>query len=416
MEEKLHIGNLSDSDFISFLYSERERENSLSEFHGWNNWALAGAIVTVICSGYAVLKLNPSLDVTRVLYNTSCLIAFFLAYHSWTNIFRRERAVDFSKVRMMKEVIPIIKLVFVFVCAIASSITIAVVDRCNVVFWLWVSVIAAYMITLIIALCTKEKVVPSLFREMMLPWAWINAGYEAVIGAVFSLIGTQSFRLARRAILIPEFEFAACVAAFLILLYILFSLNFGNKVVRRFDAIIDRYLYAAATKEETFHEISKNRMGYGVLDACYKELKDVEKRTKQCEDEEKELAEMREYVMTGNCDLAKIQDYDSRVDRILVDQQAALNQSKRLVNRMNEIVKVSSSYGDITEIKTVFDTNQQCFDQVKSVSVIVKEVSRMLHEKETEMLEEINAVLRKELEEKNNELRELKNTDSCGKA
>jgi hypothetical protein len=416
MEEKLHIGNLSDSDFISFLYSERERENSLSGFHGWNNWALAGAIVTVICSGYAVLKLNPSLDVTRVLYNTSCLIAFFLAYHSWTNIFRRERAVDFSKVRMMKEVIPIIKLVFVFVCAIASSITIAVVDRCNVVFWLWVSVIAAYMITLIIALCTKEKVVPSLFREMMLPWAWINAGYEAVIGAVFSLIGTQSFRLARRAILIPEFEFAACVAAFLILLYILFSLNFGNKVVRRFDAIIDRYLYAAATKEETFHEISKNRMGYGVLDACYKELKDVEKRTKQCEDEEKELAEMREYVMTGNCDLAKIQDYDSRVDRILVDQQAALNQSKRLVNRMNEIVKVSSSYGDITEIKTVFDTNQQCFDQVKSVSVIVKEVSRMLHEKETEMLEEINAVLRKELEEKNNELRELKNTDSCGKA
>lgn len=187
-------------------------------------------------------------------------------------------------------------------------------------------------------------------------------------------------------------------------------------MVRRFDAIIDRYLYAAATKEETFHEISKNRMGYGVLDACYKELKDVEKRTKQCEDEEKELAEMREYVMTGNCDLAKIQDYDSRVDRILVDQQAALNQSKRLVNRMNEIVKVSSSYGDITEIKTVFDTNQQCFDQVKSVSVIVKEVSRMLHEKETEMLEEINAVLRKELEEKNNELRELKNTDSCGKA
>ena len=416
MEEKLHIGNLADSDFISFLYSERERENSLSEFQGWNNWALAGAIVTVICSGYAFLKLNPSLDVTRVLYNTSCLIAFFLAYHSWTNIFRRERAVDFSKVRMMKEVIPIIKLVFVFVCAIASSITIAVVDRCNEVVWLWVSVIAGYMITLIIALCTKEKVVPSLFREMMLPWDWINAGYEAVIGAVFSLIGTQSFRLAGRAILIPEFEFAACVAAFLILLYILFSLNFGNKVVRRFDAIIDRYLYAAATKEETFHEISKNRMGYGVLDACYKELKDVEKRTKQCKDEEKELAEMREYVMTSNCDLAKIQDYDSRVDRILVDQQAALNQSKRLVNRMNEIVKVSSSYGDITEIKTVFDTNQQCFDQVKSVSVIVKEVSRMLHEKEKEMLEEINAVLRKELEEKNNELRELKNTDSCGKA
>lgn len=416
MEEKQHIGNLTDSEFISFLYSERERENSLSEFHGWNNWALAGAIVTVICSGHAIGKLNPSLDVTKVLYYASCLIAFFLAYHSWATFFRRKRAVDFSKVRMMKEVIPIIKLVFVFVCALASAIYIAIVDSCNIVFWLWISVIIAYTIALCIALYKKEKVVPSFFREMMLPWAWGNVGYEAIIGAAFSLIGTQSFRLAGRKIFSPEFELATCVAAFLILLYILFKLNFNNKVVRRFDAIIDQYLYADTTKEETFHEISKNRMGYGVLDACYKELKDVEKRTKQCKDEEKELVEMREYVLADNCNLTKLHEYDVRVDEILAGQQTALNQSKKLLERMNEIVKVSSSFGDITEIKTVFDTNQQCFDQVKSVSDNVKDVMWMLHEKEKEMLDKIRAALRKELEEKNNELCGLKNIDSCGEA
>ena len=408
MEKKTNIADLPESDFISFLYSERDRENSLSEFHGWNNWALAGALITAICSGYAILKIKPSLDVVTVLFNASCLIAFFLTYHSWATIFRRERAVDFSKVRMMEEVIPVVKVVFVYVCGIAFSITMAVVEGCSVVFWLWISVIVAYTITLIIALCNKEKVVPSFFREMMLPWVWVNAGYEAIIGAVFSLIGTQSFRLAGRNILTSEFEFAASVAAFLILLYILFKLNFSNKVVRRFDAIIDQYLYAGATKEETFHEISKNRMGYGVLDACYRELKEVEKRTKQCEEEETELAEMRECVVTGNCDLKKIQEYDGRIDAILLGQQSSLDQSKRLVERMNEIVKVSSSFRDITEIKTVFDTNQQCFDKVRSVSEKVGEVSRMLHEKEKEMLEEINAALRKELEDKNIELCELK--------
>ncbi len=416
MEDKKHIANLPESEFISFLYSERDRENSLSEFHGWNNWALAGAIITAICSGYAILKIYPSLDVVKVLYNAGCLIAFFLTYHSWATIFRRERAVDFSKVRMMKEVIPVVKLVFVYVCAIASSITIAVVDSCNFVFWLWVSVIVAYTISLIISLCKNEKVVPSSFKEMSLPWVGVNAGYEGIIGAVFSIIGTRSFRLAGWQILSPEFEFGACLAVVLILLYILFKLNFSNKVVRRFDAIIDRYLYAGATKEDTFHEISKNRMGYGVLDACYKELRDVEKRTQQCMEQEKELAKMKEYVEDGNCDLKIIQDYDTRVDAILADQQTALNRSKKLVDRMDEIIKVSSSFGDITEIKAVFDTNQQCFDKVKSVSDSVREVSRMLHNKEKEMLEEINAALRKDLEDKNKELCELQKACSSGDA
>lgn len=416
MADKKHIANLSESEFISFLYSERDRENSLSEFHGWNNWALAGAIITVICSGYAILKIKPSLDVATVLYNASCMIAVFLAYHSWATIFRRERAVDFSKVRMMKEVIPVVKLVFVFVCAIASSITIAVVDSFNVVFWLWASVIVAYTITLIIALCKKEKVVPSFFREMSLPWVGANAGYEGIIGAVFSIIGTRSFRLAGRQILTPEFEFGACLAIVWILLYILFKLNFSNKVVRRFDAILDQYLYAGMTKEDTFHEISKNRMGYGVLDACYKEFRDVEKRTQQCMEEEKELAKMRAYVEDGNCNLNTIKEYLKRADAILADQQETLKRSKKLVDRIDEIVRVSSSFGDITEIKTVLDINQQCFDRIKLVSGSVPEVSLMLLEKEKEMLEETNLALRKELEEKNKELSELQNTDFSGEA
>ena len=77
MEDNKDIANLQESDFISFLYLERDRENNLSEFHGWNNWALAGAIITAICSGYAVLGINPSLDMAKVLYNASCSIAFF---------------------------------------------------------------------------------------------------------------------------------------------------------------------------------------------------------------------------------------------------------------------------------------------------------------------------------------------------
>ena len=410
MKDTQHITNMSDTEFLSFLYSERDRENSLSEFHGWNNWALAGAIITAICSGYAVLRMSPSLEVVKVLYNTGFIIAFFLTYHSWANIFKRQRAVDFSKVRMMKEVMPIVKIVFVYICAITSTIMIAILNGCNLVFWLWITVIIAYTIVLILALCQKEKVVPSFFSEMMLPWVWVNVAFESIMGGVYSIIGTQSFKLAGSQILSSDFEFAACVAAILILLYVLFKLNFGNKVVRRFEEIIDRYLYAGATKEDTFHEISKNRMGYGVLDACHKELQSVEKQTKKCVEEEKELSEIKNYVLTGNRELTKLQEYQGRIDDILNHQQTTLKLSKALLERMNEIVKVSSLFKDISEIQYVFDTNQQCHDKVKAVSESVGETSRLVHEAEKEVLTAVNAALKKQLEEKQEELRELQQT------
>ena len=48
------ITELSDSEFLSFLYSERDREESLNHFQGWNIWAVIGAMITVICTAYSI--------------------------------------------------------------------------------------------------------------------------------------------------------------------------------------------------------------------------------------------------------------------------------------------------------------------------------------------------------------------------
>ena len=60
MEEKeckkrTEIYELPDGEFLSFLYSERDRENSLRQYQGWNIWALVGAISTVVVAGYFTL-------------------------------------------------------------------------------------------------------------------------------------------------------------------------------------------------------------------------------------------------------------------------------------------------------------------------------------------------------------------------
>lgn len=108
-----HITDLSDSDFLSFLYAEREREINIHSFHGWNNWVLIGAIITFVCSGYTILKNNPDLCKLSVLYYTISLVSLFLVYHYLEPIFSKERNVDLSKVRMMKEVFPFERVTFI---------------------------------------------------------------------------------------------------------------------------------------------------------------------------------------------------------------------------------------------------------------------------------------------------------------
>lgn len=228
---------------------------------------------------------------------------------------------------------------------------------------------------------------------MTLPWNWWNAAFDAIMGMLFSIIGSQAFGLAGHNILTPDFEFAACVAALIVLLFILFKLNFGNKVVMRFDSILDKYFYAGASKEETFHEILKNRMGYGVLDGCYKELRSVEKLTERCIEEEKELAEIKQNALDGKCTVNQLNEYQGRVDVILGHQQVALNETRVLLKRMDEIVKVSSSYKDVPGMKRVFDSNQQCHEKVKEVCEQAGEVSRLLFQIEKRIYKDVIAAL-----------------------
>ncbi len=106
MNKNNKITNLDDADFISFLYSERDRENNLSQYQGWNNWALIGAFMTIVCAGYAILKDANTFNWNDVFYYSTGILSFFLIYHSWSRAFKRERGVDFYKVRTLSEIAP----------------------------------------------------------------------------------------------------------------------------------------------------------------------------------------------------------------------------------------------------------------------------------------------------------------------
>ena len=120
------IVNLSDSEFLSFLYSERNREEDLNSYQGWNIWAIAGAIITVICTCYAIISNNiNSISPLRLVYILSGILGFALCYRPFfiflQSLFTRERGVDYRKVRYLKDVSPKLYLWFsLFISAVFS--------------------------------------------------------------------------------------------------------------------------------------------------------------------------------------------------------------------------------------------------------------------------------------------------------
>ena len=72
------VSEMSDSEFVSFLYSERDRENNLSQFQGWNNWAIAGALATIIYNIFTIWRSEIWLSPDIMLYAFSATMALYL--------------------------------------------------------------------------------------------------------------------------------------------------------------------------------------------------------------------------------------------------------------------------------------------------------------------------------------------------
>jgi hypothetical protein len=381
-EQSKHILGMDDSDFLSFLYAERDRENSLSQFQGWNNWALVGAFVAAACAGFSIAQGCNNLNWKDVFYFSGGLFSIYLIYNSWWRFAtKRERGVDFSKVRMLKEVVPIVQIVFIILTAIASAIIIPFFGGLNNVFWGWIVVLTAMAVVIGFIIVLKNKLVPSFFEELFLPWIWVNVSFVALLSGILGMVYQMSFKMTESGVLSSEFSVAACIVACLIVLFVFFTINTTNKSLKRFDAIIDKYLYLGASKEETLHEVIKNRMGYGVLDSCDKEIALVQEMANICEREAKELEDIKHVIIAGGYTLSQLRGYQRRIKEILENEQKALSLSSNIAARVKEIMKVASIIKDKSDLEKIFDTNQAVYDKVKIMTTSIMEIADLVEEK-----------------------------------
>lgn len=380
IEGKKRVDEWEDADFLSYLYSERERENSLSQYQGWNNWALAGAFITAICAAYNIWKDSYYLEVIDVVYYAGGAIGLFLTLQEFFYFFRRERGIDISRVRWLKEVVPIPLIIVVMTTSITSAIWIAATVGFNLLFWLWCFVLVMLLIGIGYVAVNRNKIVYSYADDFIFSSIKGNGWFYGITGGIYGLIGVRSFKVASSSIPGPEFEIGVCVAACMVMLYIFLSINMGSKAVKRFDTIIDNHLYLGVSKEKTFQEILKNRMGYSVMDMCYKELSMIESEMKAYEDELKKIESIKASVLNGEGLEEHFYKLQEEIPALFEKAENAMTLSRRLSDKLKVILRVAFGMDVVTAISDILDQNDKDMEKIVALKGKLESVIGVMKE------------------------------------
>lgn len=321
MEEKKgnNVTKLLDGEFLSFLYAERDRENSLNQYQGWNIWALVGAIATVGCAGYHILKENvEAMAFEQVVYFMSGIFAILLCYRPMIFLFSKERGVDYRKIKLLKEVAPIPFLFLASILTVVFSILVPVLDKdepwsCVSIGWMVSAVM--FVSVGIMVVVNRNKIVKSYFDDMMfVNYKW-EKWFSAVVSMVLCFVWRESFkRISVSPVGAPEFEFAICVVVIVLLIHILIKACISEKKANKIDVLIDEYVYKSASKDAIFLSLRINRMGHTVLETCANEIIKIGSGLDVLEQKKQELEEINSLIDEGKVDVKTFEECLSKIE------------------------------------------------------------------------------------------------------
>ena len=157
------IAELTGAEFLSFLYSERDREESLNSYQGWNVWAVVGALITVMCTAYGVLEAHTGeIDRVRTIYllsySLSCIFGFWNAFLTVLSFTERKRAVDYKRMKRLKEVAPIPYLIVTTACSLEMAMGFIVINIVNSLDWNIVAISWIVLGVLLLLICISVYV------------------------------------------------------------------------------------------------------------------------------------------------------------------------------------------------------------------------------------------------------------------
>lgn len=261
---------LSKSEFLSFLYSEKDRINSNFNRPGWSNWAIAGSFVGLIIylfnlliTSYVVINLG----VVLMLFISLLSLAIILIM-LYPILFPKEEIYYPNKITTIWEEVPF----FEFVISGFSFLSIFILLLINHNHTWLLYVMGFLSLDRLLPLCVyfykRNELVPSGIRFNIVPNnGWLGNLLKAISFALFTaiMIYSSSHIIDNIEQYIIEFQTATTLTGIWILIYLFFRTNLSpNRMVNYLDNIIDKVAYSNMSQQDALEELMFRRYGGGV--------------------------------------------------------------------------------------------------------------------------------------------------------
>ncbi len=394
------ITDLTDAEFLSFLYSERDREESLNSYQGWNVWAVAGALITVVCTIYGILSAHiDEIDRIRILYLVSrCLGTIFLYWQAvsfYMSFMERKRAKDYKKIKFLKDVAPIPYLIVVTACSLLMTIGFIVVNVVNDFDWnvmsiSWIVLAVSNLLICINVYANRNAIVWAVKNEVWFARTWHMVAVGLFVLAFYWLI----WKWSRENVLGPfvgtsEFELATCFTAIVMLVYLLLKIKYANRKSSEIDVLIDEYVYKGRSKDIIYRQLRANQMGYGILEACSQELYSLKDYSDTFEQQKGKLDEVRESFTHGTVDVDSLGEQFRELKRSLDYNDEWAARVDALHEKVNEIdrnvpeLRKEEEFGNM--LKIVGYMIKKGRDMNSKIKSVIDEIQRFMNGAQNDM-------------------------------
>ena len=367
MDKDHKIWEMSDADFLNFLYQEREREYSKSAAWGINFWVVGAAIVALLGYAYnSIAEDYQSFDWRVLVYYSSVLGAMmiiimilllkYIKNKNWTN---ESRVTTIGSNYSSKEIIGKKNI------AIASIVFLNYWHDYGLVFWLWsLFLLLEILVTIYVGINTT-KLITTKYRGCVFGKFWLEFVYRSLeivlcisIGIAALFDWGYSYQLG-----VNELEMSFILAIIVGIIWLALICNSENRH-KNIDLRIDQYLYDNLSKESVFFYMQAHSQGYDIVDILYTELKKAQPIKKELKEWHDELKKYELLIEEGNLKFDDCRIYKIVVEDNLKKSKKALNTAKHLNDMMMEIIRLDAYSSSMDTFKLLDQQIEKLKDEL----------------------------------------------------
>lgn len=359
------MNDLTKSEFLSFLYSEKERVNSNFSRPGWSNWAIGGSLVGLIVFLFDFMTtLDDVINWEIVLMLFITLLSFtFIAIMAYQMIFPKEEIYYPNRITTLWNEYPILESTISGLSFLVIFILLLTMHNYS-----WLLYIVGFLsFDKLLPLCflfyKRNKLVPAGIKYNIIP----NKGATGYLLKIISfivficIIIYSSWDIMNDIkIYTKEIKVATVLIGFWILIYIFFKINSTpNKIANNIDNIIEKVVYSGFSQKDAMEELMFLKYGGRVNQVVDNDLSSYFTALKSLNDVNSNLDIIIKSIDEGKLNQQNYIEWS----RYINSQRSKLNDANskgaNLITKIEKIFYLPNNAKHSTDFRTLLDLTKE---------------------------------------------------------